>query len=317
VKEINKEVDMTRARKTLVSLEATPYYHCISRCVRRAWLCGEDPYIGQSFEHRRQWVLDRLRQLSEIFAIDICAYAILSNHYHIVLHVDSDKAKSWSVRQVISQWTQLYKGHLLADRYLAGDKMSGAERAALSDLIEEWRLRLYDISWFMRCLNEYLAHKANEEDGCKGRFFEGRFKSQSLLDEGALLTCMSYVDLNPIRTGISETPETSEFTSIQERIKAYSQQQKSNDPEHLSHNLFPFKKPKEHGSMSCINFTEEDYFRLVDWAGRAIRDDKKGSIPEDLSPILERLELKPDTWLKSIKHYNKVSAKESALLRTF
>jgi hypothetical protein len=88
------KVDMTRARKTLVSLESIPFYHCISRCVRRAWLCGKDPYTGQSFEHRRQWVLDRLRQLSDILAIDICAYAILSNHYHVVLHVDSEKAKS-------------------------------------------------------------------------------------------------------------------------------------------------------------------------------------------------------------------------------
>jgi hypothetical protein len=103
---------MTRARKTLVSLESTPFYHCISRCIRRAWLCGEDPYTGQNFEHRRQWVLDRLRQLSEIFAIDICAYAILSNHYHVVLHVDRDKANSWTDQQVISLWTQLYKGHL-------------------------------------------------------------------------------------------------------------------------------------------------------------------------------------------------------------
>jgi hypothetical protein len=116
---------------------------------------------------------------------------------------------------------------------------------------------------------------------------------------------MSYVDLNPIRAGVAVTPETSEFTSIQERIKAYSQQPKSNDPEQSSHKLFPFKRTKENGFASCINFTEEDYFRLVDWAGRAIRDDKKGSIPKDLSPILERLELNPDTWLKSIKHYNK------------
>ena len=162
---------MTRARETLVSLEATPYYHCISRCVRRAWLCGQDPYTGQSFEHRRQWVLERLRQLTDIFAIDICAYAILSNHYHVVLHVDAEKAKDWSDEQVILQWNQLYKGHLLADRYLAGEVMSKAEWGALSELIEEWRRRLYDISWFMRCLNEYLAHCANEEDRCQGRFW--------------------------------------------------------------------------------------------------------------------------------------------------
>ncbi|MCG7982455.1 MAG: transposase, partial [Candidatus Thiodiazotropha lotti] len=217
---------MTRARKTLVSLESTPFYHCISRCVRRAWLCGEDPYTGQNFEHRRQWVLDRLRQLSDIFAIDICAYAIMSNHYHVVLHVDRERANSWSEQQVITLWSHLYKGHMLADRYLAGESMNSAERVALSDLIEEWRLRLYDISWFMRCLNEHLAHKANEEDCCKGRFFEGRFKSQALLDEGALLTCMSYVDLNPIRASMAKTPEESNFTSIQERIKRYIHSEK-------------------------------------------------------------------------------------------
>ena len=100
---------MTRARETLISLEATPYYHCISRCVRRAWLCGEDSYTGQSFEHRRQWVLDRLWELVDIFAIDVCAYAILSNHYHIVLHVDADKARGWKERLVIEQWSRLYK----------------------------------------------------------------------------------------------------------------------------------------------------------------------------------------------------------------
>ncbi|MCG7923200.1 MAG: transposase [Candidatus Thiodiazotropha lotti] len=288
-----------------MSLESTPYYHCISRCVRRAWLCGEDPYTGQNFEHRRQWVLDRLRELSELFAIDICAYAILSNHYHVVVHVDSKKAKSWSEREVILNWTQLYKGHLLADRYLSGDAMTTAERVALSELIEEWRLRLYDISWFMRCLNEHLAHKANEEDKCKGRFFEGRFKSQALLDEGAVLTCMSYVDLNPIRASMAETPEESDFTSIQERIKVYIEKQRSDNVSQPRTKLYPFAKTKGNEPLNGIDFAEEDYFRLLDWTGRAIRNDKRGSIPEDLAPILERLNLKPDVWLKSINNYNK------------
>jgi REP element-mobilizing transposase RayT len=300
---------MTRARKTLVSLESTSFYHCISRCVRRAWLCGEDPYTGQSFEHRRQWVLDRLRQLSDIFAIDICAYAIMSNHYHVVLHVDKDNARGWSEREVISLWTQLYKGHLLADRYLAGEELSSAERGALSELIEEWRLRLYDISWFMRCLNEYLAHKANGEDRCKGRFFEGRFKSQALLDEGAILTCMSYVDLNPIRASMAKTPEESDFTSIQERITNYSESKKSAHAAQPNATqpakLFPFISSKGNETLIGIDFKEEDYFRLVDWTGRAIRDDKKGSIPAELAPILERLQLNPDVWLRGMKSYSK------------
>jgi REP element-mobilizing transposase RayT len=236
---------MTRARETLVSLEATPYYHCISRCVRRAWLCGEDPYTGKSFEHRRQWVLDRLRELADIFTIDVSVYAILSNHFHVVLHVDANKAKELTDRQIIEQWNRLYKGHMLADRYLAGEVMSKAEWEALSELIEKWRIRLHDISWFMRRMNEHLALKANAEDNCKGRFWEGCFKSQALLDEGALLTCMSYVDLNPIRAGLAQNLEESDFTSIQERIEVYAKQQKANKTnqgsEHQPTKIQPFK----------------------------------------------------------------------------
>ncbi|MES9924530.1 MAG: alpha-amylase family glycosyl hydrolase [Candidatus Thiodiazotropha endolucinida] len=300
---------MTRARESLVSLEATPYYHCISRCVRRAWLCGEDPYTGHSFEHRRQWVLERLQELVYIFAIDMCAYAIMSNHYHVVLHVDADKAKDWTDRRVIEQWTRLYKGHMLTDRYLAGEVMSRAEWQALSELIEKWRSRLYDISWFMRCLNEHIALQANAEDNCKGRFWEGRFKSQALLDEGALLTCMSYVDLNPIRAGIAKTPERSDFTSIQERIEAYTLQQNRSKAKqetiHQPTNLFPFKGVREKSSEKSIDFGLNDYLRLTDWTGRAIREDKKGAIPSELAPVLERIGLNPDTWLESVKHYHR------------
>jgi hypothetical protein len=155
---------MTRSREIQISLESAPYYHCISRCVRRAWLCGKDPYTGQRFEYRQECLLDRLQGLVDIFAIDLCAYAILSNHYHVVLHVDADKAKGWTERQVIEQWNRLYNSHMLADRYLAGEVLSKAELEALSELIEVWRSRLCDISWFMRCMNEYLAQSVNVED---------------------------------------------------------------------------------------------------------------------------------------------------------
>jgi hypothetical protein len=92
---------MPKPRKRLVSLQATPYYHCISRCVRRAFLCGEDAHCGHSYEHRRGWIEDRMKALAAVFAIDIFAYAVMSNHYHVALHVDRERAQDRDDREVI------------------------------------------------------------------------------------------------------------------------------------------------------------------------------------------------------------------------
>ena len=100
-----------------------------------------------------------------------CAYAIMSNHYHLVLHVNKDKARSWSEKEVINRWLTLFKGNLLVQRYINYEKQSKAELDTLSTIVSKWRDRLMDISWFMRCLNESIARKANEEDHCKGRFW--------------------------------------------------------------------------------------------------------------------------------------------------
>src|SRR5687767_1047813 len=74
---------MGYARQSLVSLNDTPYYHVIARCVRRAWLWGFDEYSGRDYSHRKHWVLERLQLLTSIFSVDICAYAVMSNHYHL------------------------------------------------------------------------------------------------------------------------------------------------------------------------------------------------------------------------------------------
>ena len=142
---------MPKPRKSLVSLEATPYYHCVSRCVRRAFLCGEDSQSGQSYEHRRQWIEDRLLQLASVFAVDVAAYAVMSNHYHVVLHVDPHQAEGWEGAEVVRRWRTIFNGHPLAQRFLDGEALSEAETWLLKTLIAEWRTRLMDISWYMRC----------------------------------------------------------------------------------------------------------------------------------------------------------------------
>ncbi len=169
---------MTIARSRQISLQDTPYYHVVSRCVRRAFLCGEDAHTGQSYEHRRQWVLDKLGQLSRLFAIGVCAFAVMSNHYHLVLKVEPDTAANWSEREVVERWATQFQWPLLVRRWHQGESLIEPELAVVQQLIGQWRERLHSISWFVR-----------------------------LLTESALLACMAYVDLNPIRAAIADRPE--------------------------------------------------------------------------------------------------------------
>jgi len=201
----------------------------------------------------------------------------MSNHYHVVVKLNAEEAAAWSDDEVQKRWGKLYA--------------RAAEPSA--DLpISTWRERLLSLSWFMRCINEPLARYANLEDGCKGRFWEGRFKSQALLDETALLRCMCYVDLNPIRAGIAKTPESSPHTSIKARI----------DGRHGHLLAFDSGKDKED---TAIPFDWRDYLDLVDWSGRALQPGKKGAIATDLPPILSRTGLEPGHWIREMQHYGR------------
>ncbi len=287
---------MTLPRRSQVSLDDTPYYQCIARCVRRAFLCGEDHYSGQNFEHRRDWLVDRLRQQAEIFGIDVCAYAIMSNHYHVVLRVDRERVLTWSEDEVIARWTTLYTGPTLIQALRAGKPLAKAQRQKASEIVALWRERLYDLSWFMRCLNEYIARQANAEDRCTGRFWEGRFKSQALLDQAALLSCMAYVDLNPVRAGLSNTLAESDFTSIQARLREVSATQ--NNKAERAPNLLPFSEGEHHGqSARVIPYQLQDYIDLVDSTARVVRPGKRGAIAQHVPRLLAQLGLSQEQWL--------------------
>ncbi len=305
---------MTRARNGLIDLASTPYYHVISRCVRRAFLCGKDRYTGQSFEHRRAWLVDRMKLLSSVFSIDIAAYAIMSNHYHLVLRVDKDRALNWSMDEVIANWYRLHKGHVLVDRYRQGEELSEGQMQVVNGLVNVWRQRLYDISWFMKSLNEYIARKANREDKCTGKYWEGRFKSQALLDETALLSCMAYVDLNPIRAKTADSLPSSDFTSIQERIRQFSGHQnhvRLQQRRGVKSNLSVPEQPVQllvfnlSSGENALPFCLSDYLSLVDWSGRHLNPKQQGEINPNQPSVLAHLGIAEDFWLDAMQNFER------------
>ncbi|MBM4094975.1 MAG: hypothetical protein FJ276_37030, partial [Planctomycetes bacterium] len=341
-------------RRDLIDATEVGVYHCVQRAVRRAWLCGQDPVTGKNFDHRKVWIQDRLAFLAGQFSIDICAMAIMSNHIHLVVRNRPDIAGQWSDAEVARRWWNLFPGRKTDDDKPADPEPHELEMLmADSEQLQERRQRLSSISWLMRCLAEPIARRANREDRCSGRFWEGRFKCQRLLDESAVLACSVYVDLNPIRAGIAETPESSSFTSAFERIQAraetgdaaaegmpagktgvgcdgslHGQQvgratvgratrntgghgQTPRDgwlsPVELQGEAVAESRPAE-GRASDKGFLPlnlDQYLELLDWTGRQARPDKRGQIPAELLPILQRLRLSSETWVETVLNFGR------------
>jgi hypothetical protein len=174
-----------------------------------------------------------------------------------------------------------------------------------------------------RSLCEPIARRANREDRVTGRFWEGRFKSQALLDESAILACSIYVDLNPIRARLAETPETSRYTGAFERILARQAAAVSDDKQSTSFAatrdawLSPIPDADMGGKVAAappatrasnrgfLPLSLDDYLLLLDWTGRQLRADKRGAIPAELLPILERLAINAETWLDTVNCFGR------------
>ncbi len=299
------EVCVPQPRYTQIDIEATPYYHVISRCVRRAFLCGVDRATAQRFDHRKGWVLEQLAALTEIFAIHLQAYAILSNHFHLVVRLDSASAREWSAAEVVARYGALFPR--TAARWPGLAETIQAQRVAL------WRARLSDLSWFMRCLNESIARRANREDGCTGRFWEGRFRSQALLDEAALLTCMSYVDLNPVRAGLAPSLAASAFTSIQQRLAEAAREggddqggQVVRAPGPRRPALAPFAPPGGVAPRADFLLGFADYVELLAATGAAVRA-TASAVPLGAGScrVLDRLGIHRGHWVETVQHYHR------------
>ena len=291
---------MTQPRKTLVCLESTPYYHCMARCVRRAYLCGSDSASGRSYEHRRRWVRERLALLSQVFAIELCAYALMSNHYHLVLRLRPELVASWTDEEVIRRWTCLFSEPPLVSRYRKGEALTSDELGSVREALITWRDRLGDLSWYMRCLNEHIARRANAEDGVTGHFWEARFKSQALLDDVALLQAMVYVDLNPIRAGMAGTVAESDYTAAQQRLMSCQRHASTYARARLP-TLASLREKSRTSEVDVLPFDRGDYLDLVDTTGRCCVPGKRGAISGADSRLLKALGLDAERWMSELR----------------
>ncbi len=277
-------------RSCLLDATSPGVYHCVSRCVRRAFLCGEDAVSGRNFEHRKQWLEDRLLALAEIFSVSVLAYAVMSNHLHVVVRVDPGAAMSWHDQEVAERWVRLFPATRAGEIDVEGCRRRVTALSEATERLSVLRERLGSLSWFMRCLSEPLARLSNREDGCTGRFWEGRFKCQVLLDDAAVLAGMTYVDLNPVRAGIASDLPGSAHTSIQCRLRARSDADGAAGLDAVA------------GASTSrhLPLTLDEYIALVDWTGRQLHPGKRGAIATTVPPALRRVACESE-WLPQVR----------------
>ena len=288
---------MPALRSRVVDEAVTPWYHCISRCVRGAFLCGDE------VDHRKQWIENRLRELLEIFAVECACFSLMDNHLHLLLRLDSRKAQEFSAGEVARRWCRLFPLRDISGKALAVTDARVRRFADDATWVAKIRGRLSDLGWFMKCLKEPLARLANRADGCTGAFWEGRFKSIAVLDEESLLATAAYIDLNPVAAGVAPTPEDSVHTSLRTRLDHCqangSAQTLRDDLSTLTRDplqdaglwLMPLDDDRPYGGDRAgllAGCTLSCYLRLVDATSRMIRDGK-ASLAADMAPIFQRL----------------------------
>lgn len=307
-------------RRGLVSV-----YHCWTRCVRRAFLCGKDRYSGRDYEHRRDWIWDVEEQLAGLFAIEVEFRAEMQNHLHIVLRTRPDVVQRWPREKIVRNWlkiTRLKRGSSIDDWQPSQERVQ--QILADPKLVKRLARRLSNLSWFMGALCENIARRANLEDGCRGHFFQSRYYCKLLDQLPAILACGIYTDLNQIRAGEASTPETSRHTSVYDRIQACLQRAQAERQitaqellEQRDRWMSPLELLEGADADQAALFTSvtgcrasdkgvlpmalERYLELLDWTGRQLRGDKRGAIPTHLAGILDRLGIQPDEWLPAIE----------------
>lgn len=266
----------------------------------------------------------------------------MQNHIHLILRTRPDIASTWSDEQVVKRWlqiAQLKRGR--RDEPTEPTKARIQAELARKGRVKQLRARLSDVSWFMGALRENIARRSNIEDCCSEKFWESRFGCRDLAEESAILICGIYVDLNPIRAGEVRAPEHARHTSAFDRMEGRKMRSAAEILHHASpssDSLQP-ELTAESGTMppdgwlceltlasgpdvdvqgslgsttlwrasdkGIVSVRLDEYLKLLDWTGRQLVAGKRGTIPMELAPILERLAIQPSAWLEGIESFDK------------
>ncbi len=331
---------MRIARADIYRPDEIAIVHTIATIVRKYYLLGEDALTGLNNSHRCEWVTSQIKEQAKYFAIDILCHAIMSNHFHSVLRSRPDVVQEWTDSEVATRWMLLCPKRRNKDLSPAEPNEKELDSIRKKpEKLKEIRSRLSDISWWMRILCQRVAKRANRERDETGRFFNGRFKAVRLLDEEAILACMSYVDLNPIRAKAAVTLEESKHTSIAARIAAFAKENEESKPipeavggeQNTSSSQSkvkespdgylapielvdskgeegpkPSKSKKRCSDKGVLSLSSMTYMQLLDATARLVREGKKGFTPEETPPILERLGINKDLWLQYATQFGRM-----------
>ncbi len=309
---------MVLRRKDVFNRQQVGIYHVTTRCVRQAFLLGDDFQTGKSNHQRKRWIEEWFQSLTDVMLIEICAYAVMDNHTHSILRNRPDLLENMDDVEIAKRLVRLYPGFQCLQA-LPEEADPERVRELLSDPEELHRRKylLTDISIFMARWEEAVARRANKVDDKKGRFWEGRFHCQKLLDSASVLAATIYVELNPLRANIVELPEYSQYTSLVRRLKlvrlasgcslenlmdsdklekqrALSESVESQDNTKWVSNVLACE--------SFLPFDRNKYLNVLDYVSRCKRPDKSSS-PATAEKLLVRLGVDPERWRKTASNF--------------
>jgi len=269
------------ARVELFAADEVAVVRVMNRVVRRCFLLGDDAVTGKNYDHRKQWIENELQKLAGAMGIDLLGSSILSNHFHLILRSRPDVVALWDDTEVARGW-------LLARPRRKNENGSAAEPIECElnsirhdpDRLAQIRLRLSDISWWMRLLCQTIAMRANREDGETGR--QGRFEPS---DDRRMAETLSG----------NASPAPDRFLTPLELDE---------------HGGEPGQCANRSGSRCSdkgfLPIPVAAYLELLDWTARQTVPGKRGSTPSDAPPILERLKVSATTWCELVSNFGRL-----------